>query len=160
MSIETARTIGDDASEALQVAIAALMRRAADRFAPLVSTLDIGPDGRIVSSEANVGRVSTVLDGMRAVLFDETYMADVAIYLESLNQLSSAVSSGLREFGADEAVLRAIARRAKQEAAAALLDQASFRDLFGSISTQLINSIATSADAAAVTESVRKLVAG
>lgn len=158
MSIEAARGIGDEAATAMDAAIQALMKRASARMAAEVITLDIGPDGKITQTVENVQRVNGILDRMRASLFDEEYVSAVAMYVKGLNEVSGAVSSGLREFGADEDLIRAIARRSKLATASALLSPDSFRGMFGGISAQLINGIATNASAAAVQEGVRAAI--
>lgn len=158
MSIETARGIGDDAAAALDKEIEALMERALVRFLPLVSALDIDPNGRIKSTAANVERINGILDRMSALLFDNQYMAVVADYLESMNRVSGAVSSSMVEFGADEEVLKAIARQSKAAVASALLSPSSFRGLFAAISEQLVNGIATGASIVAVSDGIKQVM--
>jgi hypothetical protein len=157
MSIETARGIGDEAADAMDLAVAALMKRAAPRFAAQVSMLDVGPDGRVLPTTNNVNRVNVVLDSMRSSLFDDEYLAAVADYIDGLNQVSTTVSTALRELGADEDLMNTIAKRSKLAVASALLDPSSFRDLFGAISSQLINGIATAASITAVSDGVRQV---
>lgn len=158
MSIEGARTIGDGASEELEEAIAALMSRAAPRIVSQLSLLDVEPGGRIRPTVENVRRVDAILDQVAAVLFDEQYLEAVAEYLESLNEVSSAVTEGMAEFGADQDLMTAIAKRTKTAAAAALLSTSSFRELFGAISAQLINGIASGAELALVADGIRQAI--
>jgi hypothetical protein len=157
MSIETARGIGDEAADAMDRAVAALMKRAAPRFAAQVPMLDVGPDGRVLPTTDNVNRVNAILDNMRSSLFDDEYLAAVADYIDGLNQVSTTVSAALRELGADEDLMNTIAKRSKLAVASALLDPSSFRDLFGAISSQLINGIATAASITAVSDGVRQV---
>ena len=158
MSIESARGIGDDAATAMDAAVQALMKRASARIAAEVATLDTDALGRIRPTAANIQRINTILDRVSATLFDDKYLADVAKYLKGLNTVSGTVADTLRSLGADDVMLNAIARRAKAGAATQLLSTSSYRDLFGSVSSQLINGIVTAAEASAVLQGIAEVV--
>jgi hypothetical protein len=158
MSIETARSIGDDAVAAMDKEIAALMKRASRRIASEVALLDTGPDGRIRATAANVRQVNTILDRVRATLFDDQYLEAVAKYLEGMTAVSAEVSGTLSALGASEELMSAMARQAKAQAATALLSPDSFRELFASVSSQFINGIATGAEASAVSAGLLEVV--
>lgn len=158
MSIESARGIGDDAATAMDAAVRALMKRASARIAAEVATLDTDALGRIRPTAANVQRVNAILDRVSATLFDDQYMAAVTRYLEGLTTVSGTVSDTLRSLGASDDLLNAIARRTKVGAASQLLSPTSFRDLLTSVSSQLINGIATAAEASAVLQGVADAV--
>lgn len=158
MSIESARGIGDDAATAMDAAVQALMKRASARIAAEVATLDTDALGRIRPTAANIQRINTILDRVSATLFDDKYLADVAKYLRGLNTVSGTVADTLRSLGADDVMLNAIARRAKAGAATQLLSTSSYRDLFGSVSSQLINGIVTAAEASAVLQGIAEVV--
>jgi len=159
MSIETARGIGDEAAVAINEAVARLMKRASARASAEIAGLDVGPDGRIRPTAANIQRVNAILDRVSASLFDDQYLKDVAKYLKSLNAVSGAVSGTLKNLGADEEIMNAIARRTKAGAAQMLLSPSSFRDALGSTASQIINGIVTGAEVAAVVEGVAVAVA-
>lgn len=158
MSMETARNIGDEAAATINVAITALMERASARMILEISTLDVGPDGRILQTADNVERVNGILDRMRMLLFDDEYTSAVAAYIGGLNDVTAVVSSGLSEFGADKELIRAIAKRSKLAVASALLSPDSFRGMFGGISAQLVNGIAVGASIVAVADGIRAVV--
>jgi len=158
MSIEAARGIGDEAATAMDAAVQALMKRASARIAAEVATLDTDALGRIRPTAANIQRINTILDRVSATLFDDKYLADVAKYLRGLNTVSGTVADTLRSLGADDVMLNAIARRAKAGAATQLLSTSSYRDLFGSVSSQLINGIVTAAEASAVLQGIAEVV--
>lgn len=158
MSIEAARGIGDDAAAAMDEAVAALMKRASSRIAAEVAMLDLLPDGRIKPTAQNIQRISDILDRASARLFDDKYLEAVSRYLKGMNAVSGEVASTLKSLGADEAVLTAIARRAKIDAATTLLSPSSFRDLMGSVSAQLINGVVTGAEASLVSEGIVEAV--
>lgn len=158
MSIESARGIGDDAATAMDAAVRALMKRASARMILEISTLDVGPDGRILQTADNVERVNGTLDRMRMLLFDDEYISAVATYIGGLNDVTAVVSSGLSEFGADKELIRAIAKRSKLAVASALLSPESFRGMFGGISAQLVNGIAVGASVVAVADGIRAVV--
>ncbi len=158
MSIEAARGIGDEAATAMDAAVQALMKRASARIAAEVATLDTDALGRIRPTAANIQRINTILDRVSATLFDDKYLADVAKYLKGLNTVSGTVADTLRSLGADDVMLNAIARRAKAGAATQLLSTSSYRDLFGSVSSQLINGIVTAAEASAVLQGIAEVV--
>jgi hypothetical protein len=158
MSIEAARGIGDEAANAMDAAVQALMKRASARIAAEVATLDTDALGRIRPTAANIQRINTILDRVSATLFDDKYLDDVAKYLKGLNTVSGTVADTLRSLGADDAMLNAIARRAKAGAATQLLSTSSYRDLFGSVSSQLINGIVTAAEASAVLQGIAEVV--
>jgi hypothetical protein len=158
MSIETARSIGDDAVAAMDEDIAALMKRASRRIASEVALLDTGPDGRIRATAANVRQVNTILDRVRSTLFDDQYLEAVAKYLEGMTAVSAQVSGTLSALGASEELMSAMARQAKAQAATALLSPDSFRELFESVSSQFINGIATGAEASAVSAGLAEVV--
>lgn len=158
MSIETARSIGDDAVAAMDGEIQALMKRASKRIAAEAATLDTLPNGRIRPTAANIQQVNAILDRVRATLFDDQYLNAVAAYLEGMTAVSAEVTGALSSLGADPALMEAMAKRAKQNAAAALLSPDSFRDLFASVSSQLVNGIATAAEVAAVADGIAEAV--
>ena len=158
MSIESARGIGDEAATAMDAAVKALMKRASARIAAEVSILDTDALGRIRPTAANIQRINTILDKVGATLFDDKYLADVAKYLKGLNTVSGTVADTLRSLGADDTVMNAIAKRAKAGAATQLLSTSSYRDLFGSVSSQLINGIVTAAEASAVLQGIAEVV--
>ena len=158
MGIESARGIGDEAATAMDAAIEALMKRASARIAAEVATLDTDALGRIRPTAANVQRVNAILDRVSATLFDDQYIAAVTRYLEGLTTVSGTVSDTLRSLGASDDLLNAIARRTKVGAASQLLSPTSFRDLLTSVSSQLINGIATAAEASAVLQGVADAV--
>jgi hypothetical protein len=158
MSIEAARGIGDEAATAMDAAVHALMKRASARIAAEVATLDTDASGRIRPTAANIQRINTILDRVALTLFDDKYMAEVAKYLKGLNTVSGTVADTLRSLGADDTVMDAIAKRAKAGAATQLLSTSSYRDLFGSVSSQLINGIATAAEASAVLQGIAEVV--
>lgn len=158
MSIETARSIGDDAVAAMDVEIKALMRRASARIAAETALLDIAPNGTIRATAANIQQVNAILDRVRATLFDDQYLNAVAEYLEGMTAVSAEVTGTLASLGADPELMEALSKRAKQAAANALLSPASFRDLLSSVSSQLINGIATAAEVAAVSEGIAEAV--
>ena len=158
MSIELARGIGDEAATAMDAAVQALMKRASARIAAEVATLDTDASGRIRPTAANIQRINTILDKVGATLFDDKYLADVAKYLKGLNTVSGTVADTMRSLGADDTVMNAIAKRAKAGAATQLLSTSSYRDLFGSVSSQLINGIATAAEASAVLQGIAEVV--
>jgi hypothetical protein len=158
MSIELARGIGDEAATAMDAAVQALMKRASARIAAEVATLDTDALGRIRPTAANVQRVNAILDRVALTLFDDKYMAEVAKYLKGLNTVSGTVADTMRSLGADDTVMNAIAKRAKAGAATQLLSTSSYRDLFGSVSSQLINGIVTAAEASAVLQGIAEVV--
>lgn len=158
MTIEEARGIGDNAATAMDEAVAALMKRAAPRIAAEASTLDTYADGRIKPTAANIQRINAILDRVSASLFDDDYLRAVERYTNSLNKVSTTVSDALKALGADDKILDAIAKRAKMQAASALLSPTSFRDLMGSVSAQLINGIVTGAEASSVSQGLRDAV--
>ena len=159
MSIEAARGIGDDAAAAMDEAVAALMKRASSRISAEVAMLDLLPDGRIKPTAENIQRISGILNRASARLFDDKYLEAVSRYLKGMNAVSGEVASTLKSLGADEAMLAAIARRAKIDAATTLLSPSSFRDLMGSVSEQLINVVVTGAEASLVSEGIIEAVA-
>lgn len=159
MSIEAARGIGDDAAAAMDEAVAALMKRASSRISAEVAMLDLLPDGRIKPTAENIQRISGILNRASARLFDDKYLEAVSRYLKGMNAVSGEVASTLKSLGADEAMLAAIARRAKIDAATTLLSPSSFRDLMGSVSEQLINGVVTGAEASLVSEGIIEAVA-
>lgn len=145
MSIEGARGIGDRAVDAMGAAIERLMQRAGPRISANVANLDTGADGMLAASPSNISRINSIMDGVRASLFDSDYVRDVTTFLEGIDKTSEAISAALVEIGGDAGVLRAFAQNAKTNAASVLLSLDSFKDLLGSISTQLSNGIATGA---------------
>lgn len=158
MSIEAARGIGDEAAASMDAAVAALMKRAAARIAAQVSTLDISPDGKLQPTAANIQRINAILDRTAAELFDDKYLEAVSRYLSGMNSVSREVAGALKNLGADDVMLSAIARKAKRDAAVTLLSPTSFRDAIGSLSSQLTNGVATGAEAALVAAGIQGAV--
>ena len=158
MTIEEARGIGDSAATAMDEAIAALMKRASTRIAAEAATLDTDAFGRIKPTAANIQRINAILDRVSATLFDDQYLAAVERYTNGLTKVSATVTDALKSLGANDTLLNAIAKRAKMNAATALLSPSSFRDLFGSVSAQLINGIVTGAEASSVSQGLAAAV--
>ena len=158
MTIEEARGIGDNAATAMDEAIAALMKRASARIALEAATLDTDASGRIKPTAANINRINAILDRVSATLFDDQYLAAVERYTNGLNKVSATVTDALKSLGANDTLMNAIAKRAKLDAATALLSPSSFRDLLGSVSAQLINGIVTGAEASAVSQGLAAAV--
>lgn len=120
------RKAGDAAVEKLLTEITAFQERTATRIAGILSELEI-EGGRLVASQANMARLSTVINELEAGFADRKWQAAVGEYLASFTELEDGLKSYAAGFGAlDTALLTTLKTQYQTISANYLLEASSF----------------------------------
>ncbi len=120
------RSAGDAAVEKLLKEITAFQERTATRMAGILADLEI-VEGRLVASQANMARLSTVINELEANFADPKWQAAVGQYLASFTELEDGLKAYSAGFGAlDSGLLTTLKTQYQTLSASYLLDATSF----------------------------------
>lgn len=120
------RKAGDAAVERLLKEITAFQERTATRLAGILAELEID-GGRLVASQANMARLSTVINELEAGFADRKWQAAVGEYLASFTELEDGLKAYAGGFGAlDTGLLTTLKTQYQTISANYLLDASSF----------------------------------
>ncbi len=120
------RKAGDAAVERLLKEITAFQERTATRLAGILAELEID-GGRLVASQANMARLSTVINELEAGFADRKWQAAVGEYLASFTELEDGLKAYAGGFGAlDTGLLTTLKTQYQTISANYLLEASSF----------------------------------
>lgn len=120
------RSAGDESVEKLLKEITAFQERTATRLAGILADLEID-GGRLVASEANMARLSTVIAELEAGFADPKWQAAVGEYLASFTALETGLVDYAGGFGAlDRGLLNKLKQQYQLLSADYLLNATSF----------------------------------
>lgn len=120
------RSAGDKAVEKLLKDITAFQERTATRMAGILADLEIS-GGRLVASQANMARLSTVIAELESGFADPKWQSAVGEYLASFTELEDGLKAYAGGFGAlDTALLTTLKTQYQTLSANYLLDATSF----------------------------------
>ena len=155
------RSAGDAAVEKLLSEITAFQERTATRMAGILSELEI-EGGRLVASEANMARLSRVINELESGFADEKWQKAVGEYLASFTELEAGLTAYAEGFGAlDTGLLTVLKQQYQTISANYLLDATSFtRTLQQPIMQEVGASIASGGRYRDLVQSVSNIVTG
>lgn len=155
------RSAGDAAVEKLLSEITAFQERTATRMAGILSELEI-EGGRLVASEANMARLSSVINELESGFADEKWQKAVGEYLASFTELEAGLTAYAEGFGAfDTGLLTVLKQQYQTISANYLLDATSFtRTLQQPIMQEVGASIASGGRYRDLVQSVSNIVTG
>ena len=120
------RKAGDAAVEKLLKGITAFQERTATRLAGILAELEID-GGRLVASQANMARLSTVINELEAGFADRKWQAAIGEYLASFTELEDGLKAYAGGFGAlDTGLLTTLKTQYQTISANYLLEASSF----------------------------------
>lgn len=145
MSLEDARTEGEQAAAALLLAVDEFRSRLSVRIVSIAGSIETDSEGRIVSSASNIARVGDLISAMKAEFLDDEFVEAVLAYIESMDVVTGDVIGAFDGFeGLDEEVVRAIGVRYKQEAVSTLTNPETYTgSLWNPTADNLIYAAAT-----------------
>ena len=155
------REAGDKSVEKLLTEITAFQQRTATRMAGILADLEV-VDGRLVASQANMARLSTVINELERDFADPKWQKAVGEYLASFTELEDGLKAYASGFGAlDTALLTTLKTQYQTVAAGYLLDAASFtRTLQQPIMQEVGGYIASGGRYKDLVQSVSNIVTG
>ena len=120
------RSAGDAAVEKLLSEITTFQERTATRMAGILSELEI-EGSRLVASEANMARLSSVINELESGFADEKWQKAVGEYLASFTELEAGLTAYAEGLGAlDTGLLTVLKQQYQTISANYLLDATSF----------------------------------
>lgn len=152
---------GDEAIAKLLSDMSSFQERTATRVSGILADLDIS-GGRLVASEANMARLSEVVNLIERDFADPKWEAAVTDYLKSFDAIGASTVGYVTEFGAvDQALLTSLRQQYKQISAEYLLNPASFnRTMITPISQEVGSYIATGSKFSELVEATNRIITG
>jgi hypothetical protein len=152
---------GDEGIAKMFDALSGLQGRLATRIAGILGELDTR-GGAILATEANIARLSEVMQAIEAGFVDPTYEAAVRDYLRTFDKLTTNTATWASELGTfSPDLLTALTRQYKTIAAEYLLNSQSFSlTMLNPIAQEVAGYIATGGRYRDLVQSVSDIVTG
>lgn len=153
----------EQAPEQLATDATRIQREIWERMTPLVQSLEVDADGRILQNNANINRVSTIIEALNVLLTGEEYRLAVTDFLNSIDDsilLTDEIAKNIERGFQPSEVQKRLVQLVKQSALNSLVGGGLRSAVSQPFAQQLLANVSARTPLREATQSLRKVLVG